>query len=60
MAVGPAGGAAETLAAIQQAAVNQNQPAPANNIAEQEVAENSSSVTNQTVSNYLNTINTTA
>jgi hypothetical protein len=60
MAVGPAGGAAETLAAIQQATANQNQATVTDNAVEQEVAESNTAVTGQGTSGNLNTINTTA
>jgi hypothetical protein len=59
MAVGPAGGAAETLAAIQQTTANQNQQVATDSLIEQEV-ETSTSVSSQSSGSSLNTINTTA
>jgi hypothetical protein len=59
MAVGPAGGAAETLAAIQQTTANQVQQS-AENIVEQEVSESGPSVASQSSGSSLNTIDTTA
>lgn len=59
MAVGPAGGAAETLAAIQQTTANQNQQVATDSLIEQEV-ETNTSVPSQSSGSSLNTINTTA
>jgi hypothetical protein len=59
MAVGPAGGAAETLAAIQQTTANQNQQVATDSLIEQEV-ETNTSVSSQSSGSSLNTINTTA
>ena len=59
MAVGPVGGAAETLAAIQQTTANQNQQVAADNQATLEVAESNSSTSNQSSGNDFYSVNTT-
>ncbi|TDF34594.1 hypothetical protein EYS14_22815 [Alteromonadaceae bacterium M269] len=60
MAVGPAGGAAETLAAIQQTTSNQNLQIEPESQVEQSVADTSAPATNSGGDSTFNTINTTA